>query len=356
MSLNPADPSRDERDGRERARIVSIAALAALTAITGGVVPAAHAAEAAAARVSLIGRAVPDVAKLPPGAYRDLVAYGEALSTRTFAHIGPEVADPRLRLAGNNLACTSCHQQGATKPFAMPWVGVTASFPQYRAREDDISTVEDRVNGCMQRSMNGRPLALDSREMRAFVAYIAFLSAGVPVGAEIEGAATLQSKVPNRRADPLAGQAVYAAKCAACHGANGEGQRVGRKGDAQGYNFPPLWGPDSFNTGAGMNRLLMATRYIRHNMPLGASHTAALLSDEEAYDAAAFVLSQPRPVKANLEADFPARWNKPVDAAFPPYVLGFPPEQHRYGPFPPMAEKQRQLAAQRAAAAASAPR
>lgn len=355
MSLIP-DPSRDGHDGRERARIVSTVALAALTAITGGVVPAAHAAEASAARVSLIGRAVPDLAKLPPGAWRDLVAYGEALSTRTFAHIGPEVADPKLRLAGNNLACTSCHQQGGTKPFAMPWIGVTASFPQYRAREDDISTVEDRVNGCMQRSMNGSPLALDSREMRAFVAYIAFLSAGVPVGAEIEGAATLQSKVPNRRADPLAGQAVYAAKCAACHGANGEGQRVGRKGDAQGYNFPPLWGPDSFNTGAGMNRLLMATRYIRHNMPLGASHTAALLSDDEAYDAAAFVLSQPRPVKARLEADFPARWNKPIDAAFPPYVLGFPPEQHRFGPFPPMAEKQRQLAAQRAAPAASAPR
>lgn len=331
----------------------SIVAMASLALLGAAAMPAAAA--DAPLRVSLIDRAVPDLAQLPPGPQRDLVAYGQALSTRTFAIIGPEVADPRLRHAGNNLACTSCHQQGAGKPYAMPWVGVSATFPQYRAREDDISTVEERVNGCMQRSMNGRPLALDSREMKAYVAYIAFLSTGVPVGAQIEGAATVQSKVPNRRADPAAGAQVYANRCAVCHGADGRGQRVGKPGDAQGYTFPPLWGPDSFNTGAGMNRLLMATRFIRQNMPLGASHAAPQLGDDEAYDVAAYMLSQPRPAKANLEADFPARWNKPVDAAFPPYVLGFTADQHRYGPFAPMAEKQRQLAAQRAAAAASQP-
>lgn len=305
--------------------------------------------------VNLVGRAVPDASTLPPGPYRTLVLHGQALATRTPALIGPEVRDPSRRLAGNNLACTSCHEAGATKPFAMPWVGVTASFPQYRAREDAISTVEDRVNGCMQRSMNGKPLPLDSQEMRAFVAYIAFLSQGVPVGGTIDGAATMPSKMPNRRADVDAGKLVYAAKCAVCHGAEGQGQRVGVVGDAQGYTFPPLWGPDSFNTGAGMNRLVMATRFIKHNMPLGATHDATQLSDDEAYDVAAFMVSQPRPVKANLEADFPARWNKPVDAAFPPYVLGASADQHKYGPFAPLAEKQKQMAAQRQAGAASAP-
>lgn len=328
----------------QNVRIVATTSLALLTLLSTSV-----SAADAPTRVSLIGRPVPTVDQLPAGAQRDLVAYGEALATRTFAHIGPEVADVRMRHAGNNLACTSCHQQAAAKPYAMPWVGVTATFPQYRAREDEVSTVEDRVNGCMQRSMNGRPLALDSREMKAFVAYIAFLSNGVPVGAQIEGAATVQSKVPNRRASPEAGAQVYAAKCAVCHGANGQGQRVGRIGDAQGYTFPPLWGQDSFNTGAGMNRLLMATRFVRHNMPLGSSHAAPQLGDDEAYDVAAFMVSQPRPEKANLEADFPARWNKPVDAAFPPYVLGFSAEQHKYGPFAPMAERQRQVAAERAA-------
>ncbi len=105
--------------------------------------------------------------------------------------------------------------------------------------------------------------------------------------------------------------------------------------------FPPLWGPDSFNNGAGMNRLLTVMRFIRQNMPLGASRAASVLTDDEAYDVTAFVLSQPRPVMDDLEADFPARWNTPIDAAFPPYALGASADQHRNGPFAPLAEKQR---------------
>ncbi len=293
--------------------------------------------------VNLVGRPVPEIESLPDGPYRALVSQGLELSTRTFAVIGPEVKDLKKRYAGNNLACTSCHQAGGAKPFAIPWVGVTATFPQYRGREDQISTVEERINGCMERSMNGKPLPLDAPEMKAFTTYIAFLSKGVPVGARIEGAAVLQSAVPNRRADPDAGSVVYVAKCAACHGADGMGKRTGQRGDALGYTFPPLWGPDSFNNGAGMNRLLTTTRFIRQNMPLGASHTATVLNDDEAYDVTAFILSNPRPVKAHLEADFPARWNKPIDAAFPPYMLGATADQHRYGPFPPLAEKQREM-------------
>lgn len=201
--------------------------------------------------------------------------------------------------------------------------------------------------------MNGKPLALGSREMKAFNAYIAFMSQGVPVGGSVKGVATLQTKMPNRRADPEAGKGVYAAKCAVCHGPEGQGQRVGKAGDAQGYTFPPVWGPDSFNTGAGMNRVAMATRFIQANMPMGASHDAMQLSVDEAYDVAAHIASQPRPVKANLEVDFPARWNKPVDAAFPPYLQGTA-DQHKYGPFPPLAEKQKQMADKLKAEAAAA--
>lgn len=299
--------------------------------------------------VNLVGRPVPQIDSLPEGSYRALVVQGHELSTRTFAVIGPEVKDLRKRYAGNNLACTSCHQAGGAKPFAIPWVGVTATFPQYRGREDQISTVEERINGCMERSMNGKPLPLDAAEMKAFTTYIAFLSKGVPVGAQIEGAAVLQSTVPNRCADAKAGSVVYVAKCAVCHGADGMGKRTGQRGDAQGYIFPPLWGPDSFNNGAGMNRLLTTTRFIRQNMPLGASHMATVLNDDEAYDVTALMLSKPRPVKKHLEADFPARWNKPIDAAFPPYMLGATADQHRYGPFPPLAEKQRQMAEKRKA-------
>ena len=294
--------------------------------------------------VKLVDHPVPDLNKLPPGPYKELVQYGHELTTRTFAHIGPEVVDVRKRFAGNNLACASCHQQAATKPFAMPWTGVSATFPQYRGREDDISTVEERVNGCMERSMSGKALPLDSREMKAFVTYISFLSRGIPVGANVEGAGMVQSKMPNRRANLDNGAKVYAAQCVACHGDNGQGVRAGQPGDAQGYVFPPLWGPDTFNDGAGMNRLAMATRFVKHNMPQGTNFDAPQLSDDDAYDVAAYMLSKPRPEKANLEADFPARWNKPVDSAFPPYMLGAPADQHRFGPFPPLAEKQRQMA------------
>lgn len=321
---------------KANAGILAVAMLVALSGHAG-----------AESKASLIGRAAPAVENLPNDEYGDLVRYGHQLSVRTFAHIGPEVQDRKMRFAGNNLACTSCHQENATKPYAMPWVGVSAVFPQYRAREDELSTVEERVNGCMQRSMAGKPLPLDSREMKAFVTYIHFLSRDIPVGARIEGAATKGSKPPNRRADLAAGESVYKAQCMVCHGENGEGRRNGVPGDALGYQFPPVWGPDSFNTGAGMNRILMAMRFIKHNMPQGVNHSAPVLSDEDAFDVAGYILSKPRPEKKNLEQDFPARWNKPIDAAFPPYVDGAPADQHKYGPFPPLAEKARAAAAAR---------
>lgn len=317
-----------------------IATIACLLAVAGLV-------NAAGSKISLIGREIPSVDALPDDEYGALARYGHQLATRTFAHIGPEVKDKKMRYAGNNLACTSCHQENAAKPFAMPWVGVSATFPQYRGREDDLSTVEERVNGCMQRSMAGKGLPLDSREMKAYVTYIHFLSRDIPIGASIEGAATKGSKPPNRRADLAAGEAIYKAQCATCHGENGEGRRNGVKGDALGYLFPPLWGPDSFNNGAGMNRLLMAMRFIKHNMPMGVSHAAPVLSDEEAFDVAGYVVSKPRPQKTHLDRDFPARWNKPIDAAFPPYVDGASADQHKYGPFPPLAEKARAVAAAR---------
>ena len=286
-----------------------------------------------------------DTSALPDDPYGKLVKYGKELSERTFAHIGPEVKNPKMRYAGNNLACVSCHEAGGTKPFAMPWVGTHATFPQYRGREDEVSTIEERVNGCMERSMAGKPLPLDSREMKAFVTYMHFLSKDVPVAAKVQGQGLPAFKAPDRQADKVVGGKVYAEKCASCHGENGAGVRNGPPGSATGYAFPPLWGKDSFNTGAGMNRLLTASAFIKTNMPLGAAHGQPQLSDDEAYDVAAFVLSQPRKVKPHLERDFPARWNKPVDAAFGPYVTGMSSEQHKYGPFGPLQQRMNELKA-----------
>ena len=184
--------------------------------------------------------------------------------------------------------------------------------------------------------MDGRKLPLESPEMKAMMTYLHFLSTDIPVGAKLDGGGTLKLKALTRAADPVAGKQVYATTCVACHGENGQGLRRGKPGDANGYQFPPLWGPDSYNNGAGMARVTLAAGFIKGNMPSGVTHINAVLTDEQAFDVAAYVNSQPRPVKQNLNADFPARKNKPVDAAFGPYTPGFSAEQHKFGPWQPI--------------------
>lgn len=279
---------------------------------------------------------VPDIEKLPDDKYGQMVRQGRDLVVETYKHIGPEVKDVSKRYAGNNLACVSCHTDAGTRKFGNPWLGSYVSFPQYRGREDKVASIESRVNGCMERSMNGKKLPLDSEEMLAMVTYLQFLSTGMPVGEKLEGGGTLKLKALSRAADPVAGKQVYANTCVACHGEGGLGVRRGKVGDANGYQFPPLWGPDSYNTGAGMARVTLAAGFVKGNMPAGITHLNTVLTDEQAFDVAAYINSQPRPVKANLEADFPARGKKPLDAAFPPYTPGFSAEQHKYGPWPPI--------------------
>ena len=67
-----------------------------------------------------------------------------------------------------------------------------------------------------------------------------------------------------------------------------------------------------------------------------------LLTDEEAWDVAAFVNSQPRP-KADLKKDWPNISAKPVDHPFGPYTDGFSEEQHKYGPFQPIVDKREEI-------------
>src|SRR6516225_2922383 len=258
----------------------------------------------------------PDIGTVSEDPFGQLIRYGRNLFTDTANEIGPSVPDPAKRLAGNNLACQNCHLHAGTQPYAMPLTGVWGQFPQYRAREGMVDLLEERINGCMQRSVNGRALSFASREMRAFSSYMRWLSSGVPDGAKLIGAGTLQIKEPARAADPSRGAQIYAQVCAACHGANGLGQRA-QKG--LGYQFPPLGGPDSFNNGAGMGRLLTIAAYAMHNMPIGTTFNTPVLTDEDAYDVAAYIISMKRPVMADLDKDFPMRQQKPVDAPYAPY-------------------------------------
>jgi thiosulfate dehydrogenase len=285
----------------------------------------------------------PDINTVGDDPFGKLVKYGHQLFTDTPNEIGPAVSDASKRLAGNNLACGDCHLQAGTQPYAMPMIGVWGQFPQYRAREGAVVTLEERINGCMQRSMHGHALSLDSREMKAFSAYMRWLSEGVPDGAKLLGAGTLQIKEPTRAADTGRGAEIYAQVCAACHGADGLGQRTQ---SGVGYQFPPLWGQDSFNNGAGMSRLLTAAAYGLHNMPFGIRFDVPVLTDEQAYDVAGYIVSHDRPKKENLEADFPIRLQKPIDTPYGPYSDGFSEEQHLLGPFDPIRAKVKELAAE----------
>lgn len=288
---------------------------------------------------------VPDVDALPDDPWGRLVRRGRELTVETYAHIGPEVANPAKRYAGSNMACQSCHLEAGTKEFGLPFVGVYSDFPQYRPREGAVGSMEDRVNGCMTRSMNGRALPEDGAEMRAYVAYLKFLSTGRPVGGATPGRGSGKMPEMSRPADPSHGHTVFAETCAACHGEDGLGKRRGVVGDAQGYEFPPLWGPDSFNDGAGMGRLIGAANFIHSNMPIGTVWDQPLLSPEDAWDVAAYVESQPRPHYARVGQDYPVRTQKPADAAYPPFADGLPAEQHRYGPFQPIRDAIKRLRA-----------
>jgi thiosulfate dehydrogenase len=285
----------------------------------------------------------PNIATIGDDASGRLVKDGHILFTDTANQVGPSVSDPTKRFAGNNLTCQNCHLQAGTQPYAMPLTGIWGQFPQYRAREGALATIEDRINGCMMRSMNGRALPLESSEMKALSSYLRWLSTGIPKGAKLVGAGTLRINEPARVADLGHGAQVFAENCAACHASDGFGQRA-QKG--AGYQFPPLWGSDSFNNGAGMSRLLTAAAYAMSNMPIGTTFDAPILSVEDAYDVGAYIVNQKRPEMANLDRDFPLRLEKPIDTPYGPYSDGFSLEQHKLGPFGLIRAKVKELAAE----------
>jgi thiosulfate dehydrogenase len=192
--------------------------------------------------------------------------------------------------------------------------------------------------------MNGRALPLDGPEMKAMLTYIRFLSGSEPVGKPVSGRGAPSLPLPERAGDPVRGQQIFTATCAVCHGADGQGQRLEpseARETGRRYRFPPLWGPDSYNDGAGMARGITAAQFVHANMPFGTTADAPVLPVADAFDVAAFINGQPRPHKSGLEADFPDHSRKPVDAAYPPFIGPFPPEQHRFGPWKPIADWQR---------------
>lgn len=255
----------------------------------------------------------------------EMASYGEKLIKNTYDYF----YDGEVKI-GNKLACSSCHLNGGTKAFAAPYVGLTNVFPTYIGRENKIESLEERINGCFERSMNGRAIPENSKEMRAIVTYIKNISVNTVNKGRLAGQGFIKMDIPNRAADLKHGQVVFDNKCASCHGRDGQGlpHTAGK-----GYQYPPLWGKDSYNDGAGMARLLTAARFIKANMPLGATYDSPQLRDDEAYDVAAYINSFDRPQKTNKQLDYPNLSKKPKDSPYPPYADNINIEQHKIGPY-----------------------
>lgn len=238
-------------------------------------------------------------AALPPGPYGEAVALGQRIVTKT--------GQAAPAYAGSALNCTSCHLDGGRTRWASPWVGIWGVFPEYRPRNARVNALEDRIGDCFERSLNGRRPPHDSPEMIGILAYMQWLSREVPTGHSVNGRGFARI-AGHGSADPVRGERIYAEKCAACHGADGQGMT----GTDGAMIYPPLWGDRSFNIGAGMARLETAAAFVKANMPLGQGGT---LSDDEAFDVAAFFTRQPRPDFAAKHDDWP-KGGKPRDARY----------------------------------------
>lgn len=240
-----------------------------------------------------------DLAAAPAGPEGDSIRRGKAIAERTKELVPDHV--------GNELRCTSCHLGGGATPKAASWVGVTKRYPQYRARSGKVDTIEERVNDCFERSMNGTAIDEKSQEMKDIVAYMTYLSRNAPADGKVADVNIPLIKLA-REPDLERGKEIWRVRCHGCHGASGEGVR-GADGKPI---FPAVAGASTFNIGAGMARQRTAAGFIRHNMPLGQGGT---LSEDEAWDVAGFLESLPRPDFANKHLDWP-KGGKPADARY----------------------------------------
>jgi thiosulfate dehydrogenase len=226
---------------------------------------------------------------MPEGTDGPLIAYGYQLVSRTYAVIGPGMDRPSMRFAGNNLSCQNCHLDGGTNRHALPLAGIYKTFPKFSPRDRRAISMAERLNECMVRSMNGRALPEESPEMQALVAFVRYLG-DLPPAPPMPPV-----EPPAQPPDATRGAMVFQTICATCHQPNGLGLHRGPIGDREGYIFPPLWGPDSYNDGAGMDRYQRIVGFVRHNMPRGVDPLHPQLTLQQGWDVSAFVIAQPRP-------------------------------------------------------------
>ncbi len=264
--------------------------------------------------------------QIPIDSIGTLIRYGYQLISNTAQYLGP---NGTVTHSTNGMNCQNCHLEAGTKPWGNNYGAVASTYPKIRPRSGKLESIEMRVNDCLQRSLNGAPLDSTSKEMRSIVAYIHWLGKDIPKGEKPKGSGIEDLPYLSRAANPMKGQKDYIISCASCHGINGNGKTAL---NGIGYLYPPLWGNQSYNDGAGLYRLSRFAGFIKNNMPNPCNYHHTKLSNESAWDIAAYVNSQPRPHK-DQSKDWPNISKKPVDCPNGPYTDSFSEKQHKYGPF-----------------------
>jgi thiosulfate dehydrogenase len=271
----------------------------------------------------------PEEKGIPYDSNGDLIRYGKELVANTSKYLGPRGIAAQIT---NGMNCQNCHINGGTKNFGIPLSAVAATYPKWLDRSERMQSIESRVNDCLQRSLNGKSLDSLNYEMRGFVAYIRWLGHEVPKGVKPNGSGIQSLPYLRRAANPVQGKVVYENECSRCHGANGEGILAA---DKTSYTYPPLWGDSSYNVNATLYRIIPLSSFVKANMPFDKINSSAFLTDEQAWDVAAYLISQQRP-GTRFTTDWPNLSKKPIDYPYGPYADNFSELQHKYGPFGPI--------------------
>ena len=242
------------------------------------------------------------------------------------------------RFTPSHMACSNCHLNSGQRELALPLVGSAGMFPEYNNRAGRMFSLEDRIVGCFYRSENsvrgrdnggleglrpvGAPLQVsagneepllpdaDSEEIVALAAYLRYISEGYTPGENPswrkKNRISKEGLLPIDQLDPVKGETLFKEHCVNCHGEDGQGVQVGDKRPG------PLWGPHSWNDGAGAARFRTLAGFIRYSMPY---LNPGVLEDAGAQHVAAFIISKPRPEYPHKDQDYQTE-PLPIDAVF----------------------------------------
>lgn len=216
---------------------------------------------------------------IPDNEFGDMVRLGKQIFNQTGKYAEKYV--------GNGMNCVNCHLDSGRLAHSAPLWAAWVKYPAYRSKNKMVNTMEERIQGCFTYSMDGSPPPADSRELKALMSYAYWLAQGAPTGVDLPGRGYPELTKAEKQPDYQRGKQVFVDNCALCHGQDGEGTLH----DGH-YVFPPLWGEDSFNWGAGMHRINTAAAFVRANMPLAKGGS---LTNQQAWDVAYYVNSHERP-------------------------------------------------------------